>query len=107
MAIAFVKSATGQIKTAGTTIGLAALFQVTGGNTLFAFITFDNLTATTPTVTGLSKHGSETANWSKVASFDSPQSAAAGGVRGELWRLDPVMASQSVTFTATLSASVT
>lgn len=54
----------------------------------FLFVVFDNLTATTPTVTSITQNAVETGTWVQVASFNSPQAAAAGGVRGELWRLD-------------------
>jgi hypothetical protein len=106
MAIAFVSSATNQNKTSSGTIGLASIYSVSADASLIACIVFDNATATTPQVTDITKHPSETNNWSRIAYFDSPQSAAGGGLRGEMWRLDTTTVS-NIAHSASLSGNVT
>jgi hypothetical protein len=106
MVITFVTSSSSQGKSSGTTIGSGSL-TFSAGDTIFAFFAFDNLTASTPFVTSIGRPAGETNTWALVSSFNSPQAAAAGGVRGELWRLDTTVGATGAQFTTILSAAVT
>lgn len=99
-----------QVKAAGTTnlsfqIGTTAS---TAGNLLVARIVFDNLTATTPTVSSIAKPGGETASWVRIGFWDSPTAGGASGLRGEMWVIKTTVSwTANSTYTITLSGSVT
>lgn len=83
------------IKTSGTvnlTVIPAGSLVVAAGDTIFVALSFDNLTATTPTVstTWNRASGSDLVPPTGVliAQADSPQAAGAGGVITQLWRFD-------------------
>lgn len=102
---------TGQNKTAGTVVGVTGTTaDVPAGATVFAYVVFDNTTATTPTITSLSKQDSgnnDPASWSLVVAHNSPTATGDAGVRGELWRITTTELWDDHNVTATLSASKT
>lgn len=68
-------------KTAGTatlTVGTDA--SRVSGTLIVVGLAWDNLTATTPTISSISKPGGESASWI-IVEVNSPQAAAAAGVR--------------------------
>jgi hypothetical protein len=92
-------------KAAGNTI--AGNFAGNVGDTIFLYVACDNVTATTPTVTDITKLIGETNDWVYVGSHDSPQSAAGGGVIAHCYYLRPTRTWSGVSVTVTLSASST
>ena len=105
-----------QEKTSDTTMPSVptgvTVVNVLPGDTLFAFFAFDNLTNTTPTITGVSRTSGSlnlASVWTRISEFNSPQAAAAGGVRGELWRanITTAVGAGTVDMIGSLSAAVT
>jgi len=89
MAVKFVRNHTAQqTKTAGTNINI----QISGsnndaGSVLVAFLGADNLTASTPTVSSISKPASESASWVLLGRVGSSNAGAALGCVGEVWAI--------------------
>jgi hypothetical protein len=77
------------------------------GDQIFLFIVFDNLTATTPTISSITTAASETASWVQIAAGDSASSTAAAGIRAELWAITPTVTWTAFSPVVTLSGSVT
>ena len=93
MAITFVDSQVVAQKSSSEIAGLTppTHFTVQQGDVIVALFVFDNLTETTPTIDNIgwvsSSPGTNLPNqtWTRLGQVDSPQAAAAGGVRTELW----------------------
>ena len=96
-------SGTANSKTTGATL-VVNHGQVRPGETLVCAIGVDNLTATTPTVSSITKPGGETAVWVKIGSVDASVATAAGACRGELWAITSTVTwaagSQTITFSS-------
>lgn len=92
-------------KTAGTTLALAADTAVVAGTLYVVMTTFDNLSATTPTIT-IDVPGGESAAWTYVH-MDSPQAAAGAGVRGAIAYILTTVSWASFAPTITYSGSIT
>lgn len=61
--------------------------STTAGNLIVLGVTFDNLSATTPTVTGLSKPTLENGTWTRIEFADSHTASGGAGIRTELWAI--------------------
>jgi len=108
MAVAFVQHhTTGIVTAAGTSATFDLATAVPAGRLIVAFVSVDNLSATTPTVTAGSRAAGETAAWTMIAFHNSSQASAAGAVRGEMWAIVTTVTWPAGTYTFTLSGSVT
>src|SRR6266542_1935782 len=106
MTVQFVASHTADIqKTSGTGLLPSLSGQNVSGNLLVMWIGFDNLSATTPTVSSISGAGGD--SWFLIKVVDSGAPSAAAGCRGELWGILTTSAyTTSQSFTVTLSGAV-
>jgi len=100
------------VKVAGTTNGLAWIgaTQTTTGNTLVAFILFDNAaTASKPVVTSIAKPAGETNNWVFLGAARYPSAGTAGAfASGEIWAIQTTTQwFGSSSYIVTLDTSVT
>jgi hypothetical protein len=81
----------GSGKSAGTTFSFANTSAGSGnilaGTTVVVVIAVDNIDSSTPTVSSITKPGSETADWVKLANIGSATSTGAAGIIGEMWAL--------------------
>jgi hypothetical protein len=92
-------------KSAGTTLFLGTSGTRVAGKTLAVGLTFDNLSATTPTIS-INKPAGETNDW-VIAYHNSPQSAGAGGVRGAIAVIQTTVDWSATNVTVTFSGSIT
>lgn len=107
MAVAFVRNHTsGTSTSSGTVVTATTVAETPAGNTLIAWVAFDNLTATTPTVTSLHTPAWETNSWALLASCDAIDATAGTDVRGELWAITTTVTWSSIV-SAVLSSAVT
>lgn len=107
---------TGWVASTGTVAGASAFTSSASytsgaitspiGDQVFLFVSFDNLTATTPTISSITKAGGETASWVQIATGDSPVATAAGGQRAELWAIIPAVTWTAFSPVVTLSGAV-
>ena len=110
MTIALVRAHTpGQNKSASTTVSAAIVTaSVPAGSLLVAAVAFDNTSATAPTVTGISKPGGETNNWTIFQGANSPDATSGGGIRIAMaFIITTTTWNVAQTVVATLSGSVT
>lgn len=95
-------------KTSETTWATNANLSVAAGKTIIFGAGFDNLSTTTPTITGIDVPSGETAVWERIALADSPTSTGGSGLRSEVWRITTTVAwntfNPSVTFSAAITA---
>jgi hypothetical protein len=102
----YIQDHTSGTSGSGTSVTVTLAGNVPAGNLLAVWVGFDNLTASTPTVSSLDKPGGESATWARVAQHNSSIATAAAGVRGEMWVIRVTQQWDSGTVvTATLSAS--
>lgn len=79
------------------------------GDVFVACVVFDNITASTPTVTGIGVQSGETATWQRVASVDADSASAGAAVRAEVWAIKTTVAWSGqyfVDFSAAITAKV-
>lgn len=80
---------------------------VAAGNTLLVFALWDNLTASTPSLSSLAKPAGETASWVTLSSPNTSHTSAGAGVIGRLSAIKTTVAwPANSTYIITLSAAV-
>jgi hypothetical protein len=108
--VAWAVSGTGSVaaqntKTSSSSYTSGAVTAASGEVILLA-ITYDNTSATAPSVSSISKPGGETNSWARLHQANSSSSSSAGGCRTEMWGIVATTAWSAFTPVVTLSGAV-